>query len=580
MATSSRNNNRRYAHTSGNSLRRKNKKRKPSNNIATSIFIIIALVAVIILFTQISGKIRKNDIAEETTLVDKIEDTVTVEGINITGMNIEEARNALLSKYTWNMSAIYEDAENDNIYTIEDLLTPAIDSILTKIYSASKTSDAYHLSFDDVDDKIQKVADEMASRWNQSAKNGSISGYDSATGAYTYTDSQNGIEIKKDQLISDIKSALDAREFDKTISVEAEITKPELTKEEAKAAYKTIGTFTTKTTANKDRNNNIKLAAEAVNGTILQPGEEFSFNHTTGNRTTDRGYKEAGAYVNGKVVAEPGGGVCQVSSTLYNAVVKSGMQTTERHAHTFEPSYVTPGEDAMVSYNGKDGPDMKFINSTKSAIYIKATFADRTLTMTIIGIPILEDGMTISLKSTKTKEYDPPEPEYQEDQTLQLDEEVVLQQPTNGSMWVTNIVTKKNGEVVSDVFFHNSTYKGHAAIIERNTSGIVVTKEAGEASQEVIIVENTDITQDRAIEQGPGISQTTKATTATTAAGTTSATKSSDISKPTASSETKQIENISPTSASIPTSKASSTSLAPTTAASTTDETVPPAPGM
>lgn len=121
---------------------------------------------------------------------------------------------------------------------------------------------------------------------------------------------------------------------------------------------------------------NVRLAAAALNGKIIQPGEEFSFNLTTGNRTTDKGYRPAGAYVNGVLVEEPGGGVCQVSSTLYNAVVFSGLKTTERHAHSYEPSYVTPGEDAMVSYDGHSGPDMKFVNNSKTAVGIKTSFSE------------------------------------------------------------------------------------------------------------------------------------------------------------------------------------------------------------
>lgn len=139
----------------------------------------------------------------------------------------------------------------------------------------------------------------------------------------------------------------------------------------------------------------------------------------TGNRTTEKGYKPAGAYSNGVVVQEPGGGVCQVSSTLYNAVVFAGLKTTERHAHTYEPSYVTPGEDAMVSYDGYAGPDLRFVNNSKTAVGIKAAYSNQTLTVSIYGNPILEDGVTVSMHSEKIKELDPPTPTYVEDPTLE-----------------------------------------------------------------------------------------------------------------------------------------------------------------
>ncbi|MFR5602129.1 MAG: VanW family protein, partial [Lachnospiraceae bacterium] len=250
----------------------------------------------------------------------------------------------------------------------------------------------------------------------------------------------------------------------------------------AKELYQVIGIFTTTTTANKDRNTNITIACEALDGLIIHPGEEFSFNQTTGNRTLEKGYKPAGAYVNGVLVEEPGGGVCQVSSTLYNAVIFSGLTTTERHAHSYEPSYVTPGEDAMVSYDGYSGPDMKFINKSSAAVAIRTSFVDRKLTISIVGIPILEEGVTLSMHSEKKMDLDPPEPTYEEDQTLEAGVEVVAKEAVLGSRWVTNLITKKDGVVVSDEFFHNSTYKGKAAIIKRNTSGVVIPDPSASAS--------------------------------------------------------------------------------------------------
>ena len=148
-------------------------------------------------------------------------------------------------------------------------------------------------------------------------------------------------------------------------------------------------------------------------------------------------------------VQEPGGGVCQVSSTLYNAVVFAGLKTTERHAHTYEPSYVTPGEDAMVSYDGYAGPDLRFVNNRKTAIGIKASISGQTLTVSIYGNPILEDGVTVSMHSEKIKELDAPAPTYVEDPTLQPGTEVVAKAATPGSRWQTNLITKKNGQVGS-----------------------------------------------------------------------------------------------------------------------------------
>lgn len=150
---------------------------------------------------------------------------------------------------------------------------------------------------------------------------GSISTYDKASDKFTFAGAQTGKKIDQEKLTSDILSAMKAGEYNKTITATADEVQPEITEVQARENFKRIGTYTTKTTTNKDRNENIRLACAAINGTIIKPGEEFSFNKMTGNRTTEKGYKPAGAYSNGVVVQEPGGGVCQVSSTLYNAVV-------------------------------------------------------------------------------------------------------------------------------------------------------------------------------------------------------------------------------------------------------------------
>lgn len=303
------------------------------------------------------------------------------------------------------------------------------------------------------------------------------------SGKFTFAEGENGKAVNEEKLKNDIVARTAAGEYDAVITAEVEETAPEITAAQARENFQKLGTYTTTTTANKDRNENVRLAAAALNGKIIQPGEEFSFNLTTGNRTTDKGYRPAGAYVNGVLVEEPGGGVCQVSSTLYNAVVFSGLKTTERHAHSYEPSYVTPGEDAMVSYDGHSGPDMKFVNNSKTAVGIKTSFSDRKLTISIYGNPILEEGVTLSMKSEKVKELDPPAPTYEEDPTLQPGVEVEAKAATPGSRWVTNLITKKNGEVISDEFFHNSTYNGKPATIKRNTSGSVAAPE-GESSSE------------------------------------------------------------------------------------------------
>jgi vancomycin resistance protein YoaR len=472
--------------------RGKKRKRGPQYNITKILLAIILAVAAFICVMAavklIGGrKAKETEVNTPTVSETELRKEVKVDGISIAGMSREEARDAIEKKYQWGMKVTYHDDQ----YELKNLLDIKLDSLLEEIYSG-EPKESYTLDFNGLDEDVQAEVKAIAGKWDVAAKNGSISGFDKSAGKFVYSGEKNGVVINQDKLASDILTQLKDKNFQAVIAAEGKEVAPKITEAQAKEMYKVIGTYTTTTTANSARNKNIELASEALNGVILQPGEEFSFNKATGERSTAKGYRPAGAYLNGELVEEPGGGVCQVSSTLYNAVVFAGISTTERHAHSYEPSYVTPGEDAMVSYGG---PDMKFVNNSTTAIAIRTSFADRKLKISIVGIPILEEGVTLSMTSKKTAELDAPAPVYEEDQTLQPTEEKIVKAETKGSRWVTNLVTKKNGVVVSDEFFHNSTYRGKPATIKRNKSGVVIPATDPETSAP----ETTGVTP-----QGPG----------------------------------------------------------------------------
>lgn len=455
--------------------------RRPERNykmIAIGGVLLILVIFCIVMMVKGKGSSPGESSSETETELQK---EVTVDGVSITGMSREDARKAILSHYTWDMKVTY----NDETYDVENLMGEKVDALLQEIFTG-EPKETYSLDTSGLDEYIEKEAANIAEKWNKPAKNGEISGFDKESGSFIYSGEETGIAINQEKLKEDINAAIQAKNFTAVIQAQADEVAPEITEAQAKDMYQVIGQYSTTTTANRDRNTNIQLAADSLEGKIIMPGETFSFNDTTGERSEAKGYRPAGAYVNGQLVEEPGGGVCQVSSTLYNAVIFSGLNTTERHAHSYEPSYVTPGEDAMVSYGG---PDMKFINTSDTAIAIRAKLegslgSKMTLTISIVGIPILEDGVKISMHSEKTKDLDPPAPEYVEDQTLAPGEEQVVKQPDNGSVWTTNLIIKKNGEVISDEFFHTSRYKGHAAVIKRNTSGVQITTSGAEGESE------------------------------------------------------------------------------------------------
>lgn len=122
-------------------------------------------------------------------------------------------------------------------------------------------------------------------------------------------------------------------------------------------------------TRNKERSHNIKLATEAINNYVVFPGETFSFNEVVGKRTVEKGYLPAPIIVKGELSEGIGGGICQVSSTLFNAVDQAGLEIAERYAHSRRVTYVPPGRDATVSWYG---PDFKFRNKHNQPILVQA----------------------------------------------------------------------------------------------------------------------------------------------------------------------------------------------------------------
>ncbi len=468
------------------STARRRRRRRQGPDLAKILLILIGIVIVILCAAVGLKSCSNSERPEETKAIEttaepetEIKAEITVNGISVNGMTKSEAREKILDAMDWDVNVSYKEETKP----VENLLAGNLDKVLDEAFESGKAGD-FTVSADGIEEEAESAVAALAAGWDVQPKNGSISSYDKSTAQFVFAGAENGALIEQDKLVADLVSTVKAGDYQKTIAATAITVEPEITEAEAKESFKRLGTYTTTTTSNKARNENIRIASDAINGMIIQPGEEFSFNLTTGNRTPEKGYKAAGAYVNGVLVEEPGGGVCQVSSTLYNAVVFAGLKTTERHAHSYEPSYVTPGEDAMVSYDGYSGPDMKFVNNSKTAVGIKTSFSNQKLTVSVYGTPILEDGVTLSMVSKKVKDLEPPAPVYEEDQTLEPGVEVEAKAATLGSRWVTNLVTKKDGVVVSDILLHNSTYKGKSATIKRNTSGVVIPAEGESSSGE------------------------------------------------------------------------------------------------
>ena len=224
-----------------------------------------------------------------------------------------------------------------------------------------------------------------------------------------------------------------------------------------------LATYSTSyASSNANRSTNIALAASKINGTVLMPGEEFSFNGTVGKRTAANGFKTATVYSNGQVTTDYGGGICQVSSTLYNSVLRANLEITNRTNHTFTVGYVPIGLDATVSWGS---PDFKFKNSRNYPVKIVATTANKKLTISVYGLK--EDvEYEVELVSYKTGTV-PYSTVYTTDSSLGKGKTKVVQSGSNGATSVAYKILKLNGKEVSRTLLSKDTYSPHNQIIAR-----------------------------------------------------------------------------------------------------------------
>lgn len=188
-----------------------------------------------------------------------------------------------------------------------------------------------------------------------------------------------------------------AADYGDTIEIPLVVTEPELTTEKLDAMLfaDVLSTATTSLYgSSQNRIDNITLAADIINGTVLKPGEMFSYNETVGKRTAERGFKYAGAYSGGQVVQEIGGGICQVSSTIYYCSLLANLEINDRTCHYFPVAYLPAGLDATVSWKI---PDYKFTNSREYPIRIETEVntEDNTLTIRIMGTDV--DGSYVQM---------------------------------------------------------------------------------------------------------------------------------------------------------------------------------------
>ncbi|MST82838.1 VanW family protein [Bilifractor porci] len=213
---------------------------------------------------------------------------------------------------------------------------------------------------------------------------------------FSITEKEDGCKIREDAAAATVVNYMDNEWHggEGGVVLDADITQAEDSTDQLKEVTDVLGTGTTQYSRDEaNRDTNITLAVEKINGTVVYPGEEFSANDTIGPQTAETGFKLGGTYADGGVIQTYGGGVCQVTTTLYQAVLQAELEVTERHNHSFLVSYVTPGLDAAIA---EDYMDLKFVNSTDYPIYIEGSVDESgNIVFNIYGHEYRESGRKV-----------------------------------------------------------------------------------------------------------------------------------------------------------------------------------------
>ncbi len=312
---------------------------------------------------------------------------------------------------------------------------------------------------------IRALVNAIAQSVNREPVNATVSTFDPDTKTFTFTYDENGLMVDADEIYAAVTACLDRGDYWGRVSFTPQVVLASVTRTELMNSFGRISSFTTDTTSSANRNTNIRLSCEAITNTMVSPGETFSFNAATGQRTAEKGYKPAAAIAGGETFDEIGGGVCQTSSTLFNAVARANLTITDRDPHAWPSNYVPKGEDATVNWPGLD---FKFRNDTEWPIFIVATYANRKCTVEIYG-KTLGDGVTIDLESEVTYVKEPPaEAKYVQNTNLPIGTEKETVKARTGYTVVTYKVWYRNGQEFKREKLHTSHYQMYQKTIEWN----------------------------------------------------------------------------------------------------------------
>ena len=423
---------------------------------------------------------------------------VFVDGVSVGDMTIEEARTALAVAAPSVQSAqspySVTIAIGDKSWLVDQTNVPAtrnLGNVLEKAYAIGRTNttdiqitqqtpfrqrvnQAMSLRTNVVNlttdvtydtDAVRGIVDEITAYVTRDPVNAQILSFDYKSRSFTFTDDQVGVRMDSELLYQRLTAALEEGQTGTTVTTNLTLIPPDITKETLTTNFNLIAAYTTDTTGESNRNTNINLACQAINGTALLPGETFSFNKATGQRTVEKGYKAAGAIAAGQSIEEVGGGICQVSSTLFNAAARADLEIVERSPHAWPSTYVDRGEDATVNWPNLD---FKFRNNTDAPIFIITYYSDRKMSAEIWGIS-LGEGVHIDLESKTVRTIEPSyEVKYVQNPELPVGTSKTKVKSRTGYVVETYKVWYLNGQETKRELMHTSTYNAYQQVVEYN----------------------------------------------------------------------------------------------------------------
>ena len=414
---------------------------------------------------------------------DTIYNGVTIENIDMGGLSIAEAgkkiqnhfedsvvQKKILLKYgdkVWNFSA--EDMGYNLNYTkaVNEAYNIGREGNyferLQKIISLYRSPENVALTPVYDQEKIEKQLSEIKKNIDKPAKNAIIK---RENGRFIITPEVTGLHMNleraKSLILDAVRDQKDISEI--AIDLPVEIQSPKITSESLSYINDLLGVYTTQfNAANKNRSQNIILSSNAINGTVLMPNDVFSFNDRVGPRSRDRGYLDAPVIFKGELVEGLGGGVCQVSSTIYNSVLMSNLKIVERVNHSIPSTYVPKGLDATVSYGVLD---FKFQNTLSQPVYIESNVHGNQLTIKIYGLKT--DNRVVKIE-TKETEFVKRGTEIKQDPHLLQGMQRVEQEGRDGYKITTYRILYENGVEVERNVVSKDYYRPQKQIIIKGT---------------------------------------------------------------------------------------------------------------